>query len=191
MNIIILGPPGAGKGTQAELLASKLKISRLSVGALVRRIWRERGKKSEEIGRYMLKGLTVPAKLFFEALEPWFDEHKNGFVVDNLPRSLDQLEEFKTFIKKKGIKIDKVFHLTISEKESAKRIIKRFRERSKTANVRPDDNPKIIETRFKEGYQKEIAPILAFFDKKGVLVEINGEQPIEKVHQDILKNLND
>lgn len=189
MKIIILGPPGAGKGTQAELLSKKLGVPRLSVGALLRRLWQEGGKKGEEVGRCMTKGLNVPAKLLFEILTPWFAEHKKGFVVDNLPRNLDQLAEFKKFLSQTGIKIDKVFHLTVSEEEAVKRIHKRHQERLAKGNGRPDEEVEVVQTRIKEGYQKEIAPIIAFFRKMGVLVEIDGEQSIEEVHQEILKNL--
>lgn len=190
MNIIILGPPASGKGTQGELLTKKLGLPRLSVGAVLRRVLKEGGKNSEEIGRYMLKGLNVPAETLFEVLESWFASHQHGFVVDNLPRDLNQLKEFKKFIRTRKIKINKAFHLNVSPEESKKRAAHRYQERVKNGEARPDEKPKVVETRIKEGYQKDILPILAFFRKTGVLVEINGEQSIEKVHQDILDNLN-
>lgn len=190
MNIIILGAPGAGKGTQGEILAGKLKLPRLSVGAVLRRVWKESGPEGEKIGQYILKGLNVPADILFEVLEPWFAGHPEGFVVDNLPRNLDQLEEFKKFLEKTGTKIDKVFHLIIAEEESIKRLSFRQRKRMKESYGRPDEDPAIIKTRIHEGYQKEIEPILDYFRQMGVLVEIDGEQDIQKVSQEIFKNLN-
>lgn len=190
MNIIILGAPGAGKGIQGELLAEKFGLPRLSVGAALRRVWKEGGEKSEKIGQFMLKGLNVPADILFEVLEPWFVSHPEGFVVDNLPRNLDQLEEFKKFLIKNNIKIDKVFHLVISPEESLRRINHRYQERLKAGETRPDEYPEVAKTRMEEGYQKEVKTILDFFEKMGVLVEIDGEKSREKVHQQILKNLN-
>lgn len=189
MKIIILGPPAAGKGLQGELLAKKLGLPRLSTGALLRRIWQEGGKRGEEIGKYMSQGLNVPAVLLFEILTPWFIEHNEGFVVDNLSRNLEQLREFKKFLRKSGIKIDKVFHLNVSENEIVKRIARRRKENLKEGKVRPDEEPEVVKTRIKEGYKKEIAPILDFFRKMGVLIEINGGQSTKKVHEQILKNL--
>ncbi|MFH0864049.1 MAG: nucleoside monophosphate kinase [Candidatus Gottesmanbacteria bacterium] len=189
MNIIFLGPPGAGKGTQGELLARDLSLPRLSTGAILRRVWREGGETSKEIGKYILKGINVPAKLLFKVLEPWFLEHHQGFIADNFPRSIDQLEEFKKFLKRTNLKIDKAFLLEISKEESFKRIDKRFAERKKTGNTRPDERPDIVERKLREGYQKDIKPILDFFNLLGILVVINGEQSIEKVHQDILNNI--
>lgn len=191
MNIIILGPPGAGKGIQGELLAKKLRLPRLSVGVVLRRVWQEGGKKGEEVGTYINQGLNVPAGLLFEILTPWFAKHKEGFVTDNLLRNLEQLEEFKKFLNKTGIKIDKVFHLVVSEEEAIKRIFKRHQKRLAKGNGRPDEELEVVKTRIKEGYQKELDPILTFFKKMGVLVEINGERPIKNVHEEILKNLND
>ncbi len=189
MNIIILGAPGAGKGTQGEFLSRELKIPRLSVGALLRRVWEKGDADGQEIGRYILKGLNVPAELLFKILENWFRVHQNGFIIDNLPRNIDQLEEFKEFIKREDIKIDKVFHLLVSEKESVKRLSFRQRERLKESLGRPDEDLAVIQTRIHEGYEKEIKPIIDYFKAAGVLVEINGEQSIEKVHQDILNSL--
>lgn len=189
MRIIILGAPGAGKGTQGELLAKNLGLPRLSTGALLRRVWKKGSPPGQEIGQYMLKGLNVPAKVLFKVLAPWFANHKNGFIADNLPRNLDQLEEFKKFLPKTGTKIDKVFHLIVSSEEGIKRIIKRHQERLDRGDPRPDETPKIIRVRIEKGYKKEVKPVLDYFKKMGVLVEINGEQSIEKVHQDILAHL--
>ncbi len=190
MNIIFLGPPGAGKGTQGELLAEKLDLPRLSVGAILRRVLKEEGQGSKEIAEYMLKGLNVPAPLLFKVLESWFREHQSGFIVDNLPRNIDQLEEFKKFLSRTGIKIDRVLHLGISDEESVKRSQIRYQEKADKGEVRPDDELAIIETRLREGYQKDIEPILEYFRNEGILTEINGEQTVGKVHQDILESLN-
>jgi len=189
MNIIILGPPAAGKGTQGELLAKKLKIPRLSVGALLRRYISEKGKLGKEIDRYHNRGLNVPAKILFKVLKPWFEEHQNGFVVDNLPRNIDQLKEFQSFLLKTRIKIDKVFYLNISDQEALKRLNKRFLQRQENGNYRSDERPELFQIRLEEGFKKEITPILNFFKQMKILIKIDGEQTIEKVHQDILDNL--
>lgn len=191
MKIILLGPPGAGKGTQGKLLGKELNLPRLSTGALLRRVWKEGGSLGKKIGQYMLKGLNTPAPILFEALDPWFETHQDGFIADNLPRNIDQLNEFKIFLKKRETKIDKVFHLIISPEEGIKRIIKRHQKRLNRGDPRPDETPEIIKARIEKGYKKEVKPVLAYFKKMGVLREIDGEKSVAEVHKEIMEYLYD
>lgn len=186
MRIILLGPPGSGKGTQGELLSQKLNLPRLSVGAILRRALEKKSPEGTEAGKYLKQGLNVPAKLLFKILTPWFVKHKRGWVVDNLPRSIEQLRAFKHFIKENNIKVDRVFHLNVSEKESIKRLLKRAKERKKKGQSRVDDTPEVIRKRRQVGYANDIKLILTYFRKRGILEEIDGEKPIDKVHQEIL-----
>lgn len=190
MNIILLGPPGAGKGTQGELLAKKFNLPRLSVGAILRQAFKNKNPQGIEAGKYMAKGLNVPARLLFKVLKPWFRENRAGFIIDNLPRSKEQLDEFKKFVKDNDIRIDKVFHLRVSEKEAIKRLLSRAKHRKERDESRIDEDEKVIRQRYRVGYIKDIKPILSFFREQGILVEIGGEKPIMDIHQQILQRLN-
>lgn len=189
MRIILLGPPGAGKGTQGELLAKKFNLPRLSVGAVLRGAFKKLTPEGTEAAQYMEKGLNVPAKLLFRVLEPWFEENRAGFIVDNLPRSKEQLDEFMKFVKENDINIDKVFHLRVSEEEAVRRLLKRAMKRRTKGQARIDEDEVVIQQRYQVGYIKDIEPILSFFRKQRVLEEIDGEKTIKRVHQDILAEI--
>lgn len=189
MKIILLGPPGAGKGTEGRLLTKEFGLKRLSVGVLFRRLIKEKVSEGRKIEEYVRQGLNVPMDLLFPILSRWFLKHRNGFVVDNFPRSKEQLELFKKLLKKEQVKVDKVFHLRVSQKTALKRLLKRRQKRKKTKTKRIDDTLRLIKKRYQVGYAKEIKEILAYFQNLGVLTEINGEQSIEKVHQEVLEHL--
>lgn len=189
MGIILLGSPGAGKGTQGELLAQKLNLPRLSVGAILREALKEKTPQGIEAGKYMKEGLNVPPNLLFEILKVWIKKNKKGFVIDNLPRSKDQLEAFKSFMKDLNIRIDHVFHLNISEAEAVGRLLERAVEREKTGKRRIDEEKEVIMKRYHAGYLKEIGPILEYFRKEGVLEELDAERSVEEIHRDILQRI--
>ncbi len=183
MRIILLGPPGAGKGTQGELLAKKFNLPRLSVGALIRRHYDEKTALGIEAGEYMLKGLGIPAETLIAMLDEWINDHQEGFIIDNVVRTKEQLDEFKKFQKEKNLLIDKVFYIKISEKEAIKRLMKRIQEKN-----RPDETKEAILKRFHIFY-KDIDLIFDYFCKQGIFFEIDGEQSQELVYQDIISHI--
>ncbi len=207
MNIIILGPQGCGKGTQAELLSKKLNIPTISAGQVLR----DEAEKNTPMGRKIKslidKGNLAPNKWTLKLLLKRIKKKDcgNGFILDGYPRNKAQLEDMK-----KAIKINVVFRINISEKESIKRLSTRRQcEKCNTIyNIitkkpkmpgrcdkcgskivqRDDDKPAAIKKRLKI-YKNETKLVFDYFSKKKMLVNINGEQKIEKVHEDILKEL--
>lgn len=189
MKVILIGPPGAGKGTQAELLSKELNIPRLSVGALLRKNIKEQTPEGKEAEDFVKKGLNVPPDILFRLLKPWFEEHRDGFIVDNLPRSHEQLQAFKSFITENRYEIDCVFHLVVSEEIAVERLMRRATERRKRGEARIDETEEVIKKRYRRGYVKEIGAILDYFKDMGKLVEIDGEQSINEVHADIISHI--
>ncbi len=173
MNIIILGPPGAGKGTQARLLSEKYNIPHLSIGAILRNEFEKKTPLGIEGEKYWgEKGINVPTRISFRLLEKYL-RNKKGFILDNFPRTEENLE----YLRNSGIKIDYVFHLIISDNE----IIKRLKKRA-VIDKRIDETEDLIKKRINIGYKKEIEQILKYFRDLGILCEINGEISVNDVN---------
>ena len=189
MNIILLGPPGAGKGTEGKFLAKELGLKRFSVGALFRRIIKGKTPTSREVEKYVRNGLNVPADLLLTILSKRFTRNKDGFIIDNFPRSKEQLELLKKLIQNNKLKIDKVFHISVSEKTSLRRLLNRQRERKRLGVQRIDESLNTIKNRYKVGYVRDVKEILEYFKKLGILEKIDGEQDEKAVHRKILKRL--
>lgn len=183
--IIILGRPGSGKGTQADLLEKKFGFAHMSTGDLLRK----RTKKKDFVGKKLLKimeeGGLVPTPLVFQLWMPFLEAFqkkntKRGILFDGSPRKLYEarmLDEVLDFYEWKGRV--KVLNVEISAKEAMIRLLKRGRH---------DDNRKNIEVRLR-WYRDEVVPALKYFKQEGLRIDINGEQSIEDVHKEILKKL--
>lgn len=189
MNIILLGPPGAGKGTEGKLLAKEFNLKRLSVGALLRRLIKENSSIGKQIKEYVRQGLNVPANLLYSVLSKWFKQNRNNFIIDNFPRNEEQLELLKKLIKDNKVKIDKIFHINIPEKTSLKRLLERQKRRKQLGIQRIDESSAIIGSRYRVGYVKDIKKILDYFNMLGILEEINGEREIGVTHAEIMSRL--
>ncbi|MDP3998798.1 MAG: nucleoside monophosphate kinase [bacterium] len=189
MIVVFLGPPGAGKGTQAELLSQKSSLPALSVGQLLRDAHREKTPEGMAWDKYSMHGLNVPTELKFKLLVEKMDQAKDGFILDNFPRTREDLVAFKKYLEERDRKVDRVFHLVIREEVAVGRILSRKDKEGKKELVRGDDNLEILKVRIDEGYRKDLRPILDHFRGLGVLEEISGVQSIETVHQEILRRL--
>lgn len=189
MNIILLGPPGAGKGTEGSLIARDFGLERLSIGALLRKAIEKKDSQSEKIETYVEKGLNVPSNLLQPLLLDWFGKQEKGFIIDNFPRSKDQLGMLRQLIEENKVKIDKVFHMYVSEETSLKRLLNRKEERSKEGTQRIDESLETIKNRYQAGYIKDIEEILEYFKGLGILFEISVEGEVEEVHENILNIL--
>lgn len=184
--LIILGRPGSGKGTQADLLEEKFGLEHISTGQLLRERAKDRDFVGTKLHEIMDTGKLVPTPLVFQlwmpALEALHDnkEKLNGVLFDGSPRKLYEarmLTEVLEFYEWEGNV--KALNIEISPKESMKRLLKRGRH---------DDDRDDIQRRL-DWFGKEVMLVLDFYRKRGLLIDINGEQSIEDVHREVLKKL--
>lgn len=183
--IVLLGRPGCGKGTQAELLRKKFPFQHISTGHLLRKRAQKRDSIAKRLKKILNTGRLVPTLLVFQLWMPLLEKLRKqtkfkGVLFDGSPRKLfealmlDEVLEFYGWDRNV-----RVLNIEISDEEAKKRLFKRGRA---------DDTPRDIRTRLKE-FREEVVPVLNYYRKRGVLVSVNGERPIEVVHQDILRKL--
>ncbi len=188
MHIIFYGPEGSGKTTQTKLLAEKLKIPALISGDLIRKYAREdKGIMGEVCREALRKGHYVADSEMFVIWKHRLKEPdvNNGWVIDGFPRNLDQVKFLEEKLVKYKKEEDVVFFLKVREKVSIERLLKRAR-RNPDGSLH--DSPEKIRERLRR-YKLEEKAVLDFYKRKGVLQVIDGEQSIAKIHQDILKKL--
>ena len=180
MNIILLGPQGSGKGTQATLLVEKLRLQHFEAGKILRSIASSDNQHASAVKTAINSGNLVPDELVRLIAWDFINKHKNGgFIFDGYPRSVAQYEHLQDMLMKFGQKIDRVIDLEISEAETIKRLTKRGRE---------DDTPEAIKKRL-ELFWQQTNPVIERAKQEGILLKIDGERPIEVIHQDILRKL--
>lgn len=178
LNLILFGPPGAGKGTQSEKLIAKYQLVHLSTGD----IFRSNIKGGTELGTlaksYMDKGQLVPDEVTIKMLESEVNKHPQakGFIFDGFPRTIAQAEALDIFLAQKGQAISVILSLEVEEEELRKRLA----ERAKSSG-RPDDaNPEVIQKRI-DVYKNETFPLKKHFSAQGKYEGINGIGEIEAI----------
>lgn len=188
MNIILFGPPGAGKGTQAELLVQSRGMVQLSTGDMLRAAiaaGTELGLQAKEImdaGKLVSDDIMIG--MIAERMEA--DDCKNGVILDGFPRTVAQAQALDAMFADKGISLDSVIEIRVDENALFARIEKRAAE---TGGARSDDNAEVLAARLKV-YHDNTAPVLPYYGDKGQLVTIDGMQPVEEVNKQIEACLN-
>jgi len=212
MNLIILGPQGSGKGTQAEMLAKKYNLEHIDMGKFLREV----AKKDSPLGKeiYHIQNVTntlVPSRILREVLQIKLNSfpREQGVLFEGVPRTLDQQKYLEDEMRESGRKIDTVFFINIPEEESIKRISKRWTCKKGHPLIigkdiqndkdkcpidgsdifqRIDDTPEGIQKRL-EVYKNETMPVIENFRERGLLIEIDGRQSIEKVFKNIVDKI--
>ena len=206
MNLILLGAPGAGKGTQAELLNKKLGIPAISTGNMLREAMKNGTELGKQVKQYMDEGTLVPDDVIMSIIEERIAQPdcKNGFILDGVPRTLAQAEAMEA----RGIKLDHVVSLEVDEAEiigrmSGRRVCTKCGASYHIVNnptksegicdlcgapvtTRVDDEPATVLHRL-EQYHAKTEPLKSFYQRRGLLRLVYGNQPITGTHQDILK----
>ena len=183
MRLILLGPPGAGKGTQAQRLVHRHGIVQLSTGDMLRAAVKAKtpiGRKAEAI---MARGELLPDDMVVAIVSDRIDEPdaRKGFILDGFPRTVAQAEALERLLVEKGLRLDAVVELKVDEGALLKRLASRIAEmRARGESVRADDNPEALKTRL-DVYRTQTAPLITFYGKKGLLKSVDGMAPIEAV----------
>lgn len=212
MRLVLLGPPGVGKGTQASAIVEKYNIPHISTGD----IFRANIKQGTDLGvkakEYMDKGLLVPDDLVVSIVKDRLTQEdcKAGFLLDGFPRTIKQAEILDQELVKMSINLDKVVNIyadkeTLIERAVGRRICKtcgasyhiKFNP-PKVENIcdidggelfqREDDTEETVATRI-EVYQDQTQPLISYYEEKGTILNVDGTQPIDKVFEDIVKAL--
>lgn len=187
-NIIFYAPEGAGKTTQAKMLAEKLGVPCQPSGDLVRRMAElDKGIMGEICRETLKSGHYIGDSEMFVLWKARLkdEDMQNGWVIDGFPRNLTQAEFLEDKLDKHGKKVDVVIYLDVSEETSMSRLLKRGR---KLDDGGLHDSEELIKERLKR-YKAEEESVLEYYKKRGVLVEINGEQNVEAVHLEILSHV--
>jgi adenylate kinase len=183
MRLILLGPPGAGKGTQSQRLVQKHGIVQLSTGDMLRAAIKAGtpiGLRAKDI---VSRGDLVSDDVVVGIVSDRIDEPdaKKGFVLDGFPRTVPQAEALDSLLKAKGLKLDGVIQLKVDEGALLDRIASRVSEmRARGEPLRPDDNPEAFKTRL-DAYREQTAPLIDYYGKKGTLKTVNGMSGIGEV----------
>lgn len=210
MIIILLGPPGAGKGTQARRLMDKNGIAQISTGDMFREKVKAGDALGNELKAILDKGQLVPDELTIKMLAERIsmDDCKNGFILDGFPRTVAQADALDKLLVAKGLKLDAVVEMKVDDAALVERISGRFscskcnegyHDKFKkpksggtcdscgstgTFKYRTDDNAETVRSRL-EVYHKQTAPILPFYDKKGLLKSVDGMAEMDAVTKEI------
>jgi len=183
MRFILLGPPGAGKGTQAQRLVQRHGIVQLSTGDMLRAAVKAKTPIGRKVEAIMARGYLVPDDVVCAIVSDRVDEPdaRRGFILDGFPRTVPQAEALERMLVEKGLRLDGVIELKVDEGALLKRLVTRIAEmRARGEPVRPDDNPEALKTRL-DVYRTQTAPLIAFYGKKGLLKSVDGMAPIEAV----------
>ncbi|SNR84946.1 Adenylate kinase [Desulfurobacterium atlanticum] len=180
IKVVFLGPPGAGKGTQAVRIAEKFNVPHIATGDILRAAVKEGTELGKLAKSYMDRGELVPDDVIIGIIRERLsqdDVRSSGFILDGFPRTLPQAEALDELLSSINMELDKVIYLNVDDEEIVKRLLSRGRA---------DDNEDVIRNRL-EVYRKQTAPLIDYYKGKGLLAEINGVGDIDEITQKIVE----
>lgn len=210
MRLVLLGSPGAGKGTQAKIISEKFDIPHISTGDILRHEIKRGSELGKEAAGFVESGKLVPDRIIIEIIKNEISpgKSKNGFLMDGFPRNLKQVKMFSDLLDELGIGLDKVININVSKDEIIDRLSKRRTcrvcksifsignnkdlEKCPKCNgdliVREDDKKEVIKNRM-DVYESETRPLIDFYADKGMLVNIDGSGEEKEITKRILEVL--
>jgi len=183
MRLILLGPPGAGKGTQAQRLAAKHNIVQLSTGDMLRAAVKSATPIGRKVQDIIAHGRLAPDEVVVDLVGQRIaaPDARNGFILDGFPRTVPQAAALDRILKGKGLGLDAVIELSVDEEALIKRIESRIAEMTaRGESLREDDSAEVLHIRIK-AYREQTAPLIAYYRQEGVLRTVNGMAPIPDV----------
>ena len=208
MRIILLGPPGSGKGTQAKFLSEKFSIPHISTGDIFRLHISQKSLLGLEAKSYIDKGQLVPDEVTIKLIESRLteDDCKNGFLLDGFPRTIKQADALESLLIKMNASVDSVINIEVPSKDIIDRItgrrvckncgasyhiifnpsaVKDICDRCEGPLIQREDDTEGTVRKRLDVYESQTKPLVSYYDEKGLLCNINGSQDIAKVFKDI------
>jgi adenylate kinase len=182
VKLVIMGPPGAGKGTQAKVVAERLVVPPISTGDIFRANVSRRTDLGLEAKRYMDAGDYVPDAITNAMVRARLGEPDaaEGFLLDGYPRTVSQVEELDSMLAERGAALDAVLLLTVDREEVVERLARRARDEG-----RADDTVEVIRHR-QDVYAEQTAPLVEVYDGRGLLMRVDGMGPVDEVTSRVL-----
>jgi adenylate kinase len=191
MRLILLGPPGAGKGTQAQHLVGKYGLVQLSTGDMLRAAVKAGTPIGRQVQDIMAHGALVPDDVVVALVEQRIEQPdaRKGFILDGFPRTVPQAEALDRMLRKHGLGLEAVIELRVDEDALIRRIENRIAEmKARGETLRPDDNPEVLHRRL-AAYRAQTAPLIDYYDRHHLLHSVDGMAPVAAVATAIEKAL--
>jgi adenylate kinase len=191
MRLILLGPPGAGKGTQAQHLVAQYGIVQLSTGDMLRAAVKAGTSVGQQAQDIMARGALVPDEVVVEIVAQRIEQPdaRKGFILDGFPRTVPQAQALDRMLAERGIALDAVIELRVDEAALLRRIESRIASmQARGEPLRDDDSPEVLHRRL-SAYREQTAPLIDYYRREGILRTVDGMAPIAEVTAAIDKAL--
>ncbi len=183
MNIILLGPPGAGKGTQAEYISKKFDLNKVSTGDLFRENIKNNSPLGQKANEFVNSGKLVPDQIVTDMINNWLISNTDNWLLDGFPRTINQAKSLNQILKS----CNQILNLVLLISVPNNMLVDRLLERQKIEK-RSDDNMETIQVRINT-YEEETKPLITYYQQENILSEIDGSQSISNVSISIEKEL--